>query len=107
MPSPISSFFKEDYAYGEERAKEATKRVTPHLTQELAKKELKLGAPVFIRIFKDERAFEIWVQTTLGEASKKFKTYRIAAMSGKLGPKLAGGDRQSPEAEGFYAVSLR
>ena len=59
MPSPIISLFKEDYANGEERAKEATKRITPQLTQELAEKELKLGAPVFIRIFKDEREFEI------------------------------------------------
>lgn len=62
---------------------------------------LELGAPIFIRIFKESRELELWVEK--GETFVLFKTYRIACFSGSLGPKLREGDRQAPE--GFYFVS--
>ena len=58
------------------------------------------GRPVFLRIIKEERILELWVQHT--GCWKILKTYRIAGMSGGLGPKTAEGDAQAPE--GFYAV---
>lgn len=83
-----------------ERSQEAAQRVTPQLTEELAEKELEFGAPVFIRIFKQERQLELWVKGK--ERYQLFRTYEVAAMSGKLGPKLKEGDKQAPE--GFYFV---
>ncbi|GAA6179636.1 murein L,D-transpeptidase [Shimia sp. NS0008-38b] len=72
------------------------------LTRALTDKDLRFGAPVFIRIFKEERELEIWVESTDG-TYVLFKNYPICSFSGSLGPKLREGDRQSPE--GFYRVS--
>jgi murein L,D-transpeptidase YafK len=84
-----------------ERLEDVRRRVKPLLERELASQSLRLGRPVFIRIFKESREFELWVQD---EASvwKLFRTYPIATYSGSLGPKLAEGDGQAPE--GFYDV---
>jgi murein L,D-transpeptidase YafK len=62
---------------------------------------LALGAPVFLRIFKLESELEIWMQKD--GRYRLFATYPICLWSGRLGPKLAEGDRQAPE--GFYAVT--
>lgn len=102
MSSP-SSLSKEDYARGDLREKDVIKRMTPHLTEELAKLDLKLGAPVFIRIFKESREMELWVLHSPSKKYRLFKTWPIAAMSGKLGPKTSEGDLQAPE--GFYYVN--
>jgi len=58
------------------------------------------GAPVFLRIFKQESQLEVWLRK--GPHFEKFATYPICRWSGGLGPKLKEGDRQSPE--GFYTV---
>lgn len=62
---------------------------------------LQLGAPVFLRIFKLESQLEIWMEKA--GRYQLFATYPICLWSGRLGPKLAEGDRQAPE--GFYAVT--
>jgi len=75
--------------------------VAPRLRFEMLEKGLRLGSPIFIRIFKKSEKLEIWVQK-----ERKyfiFKTYTICDFSGFLGPKLREGDKQSPE--GFYSVS--
>jgi murein L,D-transpeptidase YafK len=72
----------------------------PTLGQQLATKRLRLGAPVFIRIFKETHELEVWIAR--GGRYERFKTYEICAYSGGLGPKLAEGDHQSPE--GIYDV---
>ncbi|WP_294226659.1 murein L,D-transpeptidase family protein [uncultured Shimia sp.] len=77
-------------------------RQTPVLSAGFAKHNSTLGAPVYIRIFKEERELELWVQTP-ADTYALFKTYPICNHSGGLGPKLKEGDRQSPE--GFYTVS--
>ena len=83
-----------------DRAKKVAVRVSPQLKKDLAARGLSFGKPVFIRVFKEERELELWVWKE--DRFVKFRTYPIAAMSGKLGPKLAEGDRQAPE--GFYFV---
>jgi murein L,D-transpeptidase YafK len=88
---------------GMERAKTAREQVEPSLTTDLKAKGLRFGTPVFLRILKEERALELWMQEPEKRSFKLFRTYRIAAMSGKLGPKLKEGDRQAPE--GFYFVN--
>ncbi len=76
------------------------KRVRPSLETALRAKGLRWGAPVFIRIFKEEKELELWVDE--GKHFKHFKTWPICKYSGTLGPKLKEGDLQAPE--GFYFV---
>jgi murein L,D-transpeptidase YafK len=71
------------------------------LQERLAAKGLKRGAPVFMRIFKQEHELELWMLK--GERYELFAVYPICAWSGDLGPKLREGDRQAPE--GFYTVT--
>lgn len=82
------------------RSREVIRRVSPVLKQALAKQHLKLGDPIFIRIFKAERELEVWVKS--GETFTLFRTYPICTFSGGPGPKTRQGDRQAPE--GFYFV---
>jgi murein L,D-transpeptidase YafK len=83
------------------RSREAVQRVTPALRDALDRRGLRLGAPIFVRIFKLSRELEVWVDA--GERFQRFKTYPICACSGDPGPKLRIGDLQSPE--GFYFVA--
>ena len=71
-----------------------------NLAARLSRLDLKLGAPIFIRIFKREFELEVWAKR--GDRFEHFATYPICMWSGGLGPKLKQGDRQAPE--GFYTV---
>ena len=73
---------------------------TPLLSAALEDRGLSFGAPVYLRIFKEDRQLELWVEAPDG--FRLFRSYEICAFSGDLGPKLREGDRQSPE--GFYEV---
>ena len=68
---------------------------------QLAIKGMRIEAPIFIRIFKEENEFEVWKYKD--GRFQLFKTYPICAWSGEIGPKLQQGDRQAPE--GFYTVT--
>jgi len=68
----------------------------------MKEKNMKVGSPVFIRAFKEERELELFLETDNG-TYELLRTYPIAAASGKLGPKLEEGDSQVPE--GFYFSS--
>ena len=78
------------------------------LRHNLDAKGFKLGSPAFIRIFKQSSELEVWMSNSaVREAGgdprfKLYKTFRICRWSGKIGPKLAEGDHQSPE--GFYTI---
>jgi murein L,D-transpeptidase YafK len=75
------------------------------LSAELLAKDLKLGSPAYIRIFKEERELELWLKPSKGNAWVKFHTWPIAAMSGQLGPKEREGDQQAPE--GCYSFMAK
>lgn len=81
----------------EPRVIQARQNVQPELGQNF-------GKPVFIRLIKEERLMELWLQEQQGDWNL-FKTYPVAAMSGEPGPKTAEGDKQAPE--GFYRVYPR
>ena len=89
------------------RSQLAEAKFSTSLRRELSAKNLALGAPVFLRITKTQsRAdkqgkLEAFVENDEGDFIA-FKTWDICTYSGKLGPKLKQGDRQSPE--GFYFV---
>lgn len=95
-PSPVSGA-------ASNRAELAAARVKPDLERDLATIGLEIGDPVFIRVFKESSELELWLQPSSGAKFKKFRTYRIARFSGKLGPKTKQGDMQAPE--GFYFVN--
>lgn len=83
------------------RSKKATARVKPQLEKDLAKKGMKFGAPIYIRIFKHEEKLELWVKKK--KKFELFRTYPICTYGGEgLGPKLRQGDGMAPE--GFYFV---
>jgi murein L,D-transpeptidase YafK len=75
----------------------------PVLEAQLAAKGFALGAPAFIRVFKENSTLELWLWRN--GRFHPFRSYRICKWSGELGPKLTEGDRQSPE--GVYFISGR
>ncbi len=83
-----------------ELSRDVRERVAPDLASEFMAASLSLGAPIFIRIFKQSSELELWVWQN--GSYVLFKTYPIARFSGGLGPKRAEGDLQAPE--GFYYV---
>ena len=58
---------------------------------------------VYIRSFKYDSQLEVWVRDDDKEPFKLFKTYKVCALSGSLGPKRIEGDYQVPE--GFYYIN--
>jgi len=87
-----------------ERLSDVRKRLLPRLNGELAAKECLLGQPAFVRVFKESRELELWLQGDKAEW-RLFRTYPIACFSGTLGPKTREGDMQAPE--GFYSVAQK
>ncbi len=85
------------------RSRAAIAQAAPALRQDMAQMGLRFGAPIFVRLFKEEREFEVWVED--GPLFRLFRTYPICNYAGTLGPKLKEGDGQSPE--GFYFVRPR
>jgi murein L,D-transpeptidase YafK len=58
---------------------------------------------MYIRSFKYDSQLEVWVRNNSKEPYKLFKTYKVCAMAGSLGPKRMEGDYQVPE--GFYYIN--
>ena len=58
---------------------------------------------VYIRSFKYDSQLEVWVKNDRKDPYKLFKTYKVCALAGTLGPKRMGGDYQVPE--GFYYIN--
>ena len=58
---------------------------------------------IYIRSFKYDSQLEVWVRNNDDEKFKLFKTYKVCAMAGALGPKRLQDDYQVPE--GFYYVN--
>jgi len=58
---------------------------------------------LYVRSFKYDSEMEIWVKSKASEKYRLFKTYKICALAGSLGPKRMAGDYQVPE--GFYYIN--
>jgi murein L,D-transpeptidase YafK len=100
MPIKVPKFTMQQVS-STSRSREAAARVAPALIRDLRAMGLEYGAPIFIRILKEERKLELFVEGD--ESYRLFRSYAIVACSGRLGPKLREGDRQAPE--GFYFVT--
>jgi murein L,D-transpeptidase YafK len=76
--------------------------IPPKLLAEIADKNMDVGSPILVRVFKTESELEVWKQDRSGRYAL-LKTYPICKWSGDLGPKVREGDRQAPE--GFYDIT--
>lgn len=83
-------------------ASKANAPIPPKLLAEIARKDMDVGAPILLRVFKVEAELEVWKQDRKGRFAL-LKTYPICKWSGDLGPKVTEGDRQTPE--GFYDIT--
>jgi murein L,D-transpeptidase YafK len=93
----------------------ATQRQFPKVANVIRTKEdslrkqlaaMHIGWPVkqiYIRSFKYDSQLEVWVRNQKNEPFRLFKTYKVCALSGALGPKRIEGDYQVPE--GFYYIN--
>ena len=61
---------------------------------------LRIGDPVFMRIFKESNELEVWIRKD--SRYQLFKKYSICYYSGSLGTKTRTGDGHAPE--GFYQI---
>lgn len=86
----------------EQRLQDIGQRVRPVLHEQLRQRGIPPGCPVYLRGFKAKRQLELWLQAGQGEW-RLWRTYPIAAASGRLGPKEREGDYQVPE--GFYSIT--
>ena len=92
-----------DYQRGFTRPSDALKRKEDTLQKQFIKKGLGWPAKyVYIRSFKYDGELEVWVRNERKEPFKLFKTYKVCALAGTLGPKRMQGDYQVPE--GFYYI---
>jgi murein L,D-transpeptidase YafK len=99
----LSSSFIE-YQKSFPRPDESFKRKEDTLQKQFAAKKLKWPAKyIYIRSFKYDSNMEVWVKDEVTEPFKLFKTYKVCALAGTLGPKRLEGDYQVPE--GFYYIN--
>ncbi|TCZ68307.1 hypothetical protein E0486_14450 [Flaviaesturariibacter aridisoli] len=98
------SFSFINYQKGFARPAQALKNKLDTLQKQFNAKGLAWPAKyVYIRSFKYDSQLEVWVKNDRKDAFKLFKTYRVCALAGSLGPKRMQGDYQVPE--GFYYIN--
>jgi len=99
---PSASFV--DFQRTLQRPNDALKKKEDTLKKQFEAKGLHWPAKfIYIRSFKYDGQLEIWVKNERKEPFKLFKTYKVCAMAGTLGPKRMAGDYQVPE--GFYYIN--
>lgn len=102
--SSASNFTFIEYQKSFPRISEALKRKEDTLMKQFQEKKLHWPAKyVYLRSFKYDSQLEVWVKADRNEKYKLFKTYRVCALAGSLGPKRMQGDYQVPE--GFYYIN--
>jgi murein L,D-transpeptidase YafK len=86
------------------RISEVLRRKEDTLSKQFQEKKLQWPAKyIYLRSFKYDSHLEVWVKNERNEKYKLFKTYRVCALAGSLGPKRMQGDYQVPE--GFYYIN--
>jgi murein L,D-transpeptidase YafK len=100
--SAFSSFI--DFQKTLPRPSEALSKNEAAIKKQFEEKKLAWPAKyVYIRSFKYDSQLEVWVKNEKKDAYKLFKSYRVCALAGTLGPKRMEGDYQVPE--GFYYIN--
>jgi murein L,D-transpeptidase YafK len=99
-----TSFSFIDYQKTFPRPSEALERKEDTLQKQFEAKKLVWPAKyIYIRSFKYDSQMEVWVKNSAKDQFQLFKTYKICALAGTLGPKRMEGDYQVPE--GFYYIN--
>jgi len=99
----ISTSFLE-YQKSLQRPAEAIAHKEDTLRRQFEAKKLVWPAKyIYIRSFKYDGQMEVWVKNDVKDQFQLFKTYKICALAGTLGPKRMAGDFQVPE--GFYYIN--
>ena len=99
-----SSYSFVDYQRSFPRISDAMSRKEDTLRKQFEEKKLPWPAKfIYLRSFKYDSQLEVWVKYDQSEKFRLFKTYKVCALSGSLGPKRMQGDFQVPE--GFYYVN--
>ena len=100
----LSSFNFIEYQRSFPRINDALKRKEDTLMKQFREKGLPWPAKyIYLRSFKYDSQLEVWVKYEKNEKFRLFKTYRVCALAGTLGPKRMQGDYQVPE--GFYYIN--
>ena len=100
--SSVASFI--DFQKSLQRPSEAMSKNEAMLKKQFEDKKLAWPAKyVYIRSFKYDSQLEVWVKNDKKDTYKLFKSYRVCALAGTLGPKRMEGDYQVPE--GFYYIN--
>jgi len=93
-----------DYQKSFQKVSDVFKRKEDTIKKQFAARNLKWPAKyIYVRSFKYDSELEVWVKNTQEEEYKLFKTYKVCALAGTLGPKRIEGDYQVPE--GFYYIN--
>jgi len=93
-----------DYQKSFAKVADVFRRKEDTLRKQFEAKGLKWPAKyIYIRSFKYDSQLEVWVKNSTREQFTLFKTFKICAMAGSLGPKRMSGDYQVPE--GFYYIN--
>jgi murein L,D-transpeptidase YafK len=93
-----------DYQRTFPRISDALTRKEDSLVKQFREKKLQWPVRnIYIRSFKYDSQLEVWVKYADNEKYKLFKTYKVCALAGSLGPKRMQGDYQVPE--GFYYIN--
>ena len=99
-----NNFRFHDYQRSFPRISDAMKRKEDTLMKQFKEKNLPWPIKsIYLRSFKYDSQLEVWVRNDRNEPYKLFKTYKVCAMAGTLGPKRMQGDYQVPE--GFYYIN--
>ncbi|MEP7258321.1 MAG: L,D-transpeptidase family protein [Flavitalea sp.] len=100
----VNTFDFVDYQRSFPRISEALKHKEDTLMKQFKEKNLVWPAKnIYLRSFKYDSQLEVWVKYGNNETYKLFKTYKVCALAGSLGPKRMQGDYQVPE--GFYYIN--
>ena len=93
-----------DYQRSIPRISDMLRRKEDTLMKQFQEKHLLWPARyVYLRSFKFDSQLEVWVKNSRNDKYQLFKTYRVCALAGTLGPKRMQGDYQVPE--GFYYIN--
>jgi murein L,D-transpeptidase YafK len=93
-----------DYQKNFNRVSDVFRRKEDTLRKQFTSKNLSWPAKyIYIRSFKYDSELEVWVKNSIKEDFKLFKTYKVCALAGSLGPKRMEGDFQVPE--GVYYIN--
>lgn len=100
-----NSFSFIDYQKTFPRPTEALQKKADTLQKQFEAKKLAWPAKyIYIRSFKYDSQLEVWVKNDIKDQFQLFKTYKVCALAGTLGPKRMEGDYQVPE--GFYYINV-